>query len=196
MSFEKWGESSRTQSSNCSAIIHNDITNQAIALSSGDFKPVSALHRGPCVDVRAHLTVLGAFLALFCTFGQMNTFGTFQTWYASHQLQSMPPSTISWIGSLQLWVFFVSVCPCRVLSLYIFPLNYNIENPGSSNRTCFWLIWADCANDGGFCHLRCESYANEHLYPILSILAISRGFFRTRRWSPVCWIQNACSGCE
>ncbi|KAI0076206.1 MFS general substrate transporter [Panus rudis PR-1116 ss-1] len=55
---------------------------------------------------RAWLTVIGAFLALFCTFGQLTSFGTFQTWYAEHQLRDMSPSTISWIGSLQLWVFF------------------------------------------------------------------------------------------
>ena len=58
---------------------------------------------------KAWLTVLGAFLALFCTFGQLNSFGTFQTWYAEHQLHHLPPSTIAWIGSLQLWVFFFSV---------------------------------------------------------------------------------------
>ena len=57
----------------------------------------------------AWLTVFGAFLALFCTFGQLNAFGTFQTWYAEHQLRDLPPSTIAWIGSLQLWMFFFSV---------------------------------------------------------------------------------------
>ena len=63
----------------------------------------------PDGGARAWLTVLGAFLALFCSFGQLNSFGTFQTWYAEHQLHDLPPSTISWIGSLQLWVFFFSV---------------------------------------------------------------------------------------
>lgn len=55
------------------------------------------------------LTVIGAFFALFSTFGLLNTFGTFQLWYASHQLSAYSPSTISWIGSLQLWLFFFSV---------------------------------------------------------------------------------------
>ncbi|KAM6493808.1 Major facilitator superfamily domain containing protein [Amanita muscaria] len=55
---------------------------------------------------RANLTVMGSFLAFFCTFGQMNAFGTFQSWYTAHQLQHMPPATISWIGSLQLFFFF------------------------------------------------------------------------------------------
>ncbi|KAI0694929.1 MFS general substrate transporter [Cerioporus squamosus] len=56
----------------------------------------------------AWLTVFGAFLALFCSFGQMNAFGTFQSWYTTHQLQDLHPSTIAWIGSIQLWVFFFS----------------------------------------------------------------------------------------
>ncbi|KAF8636191.1 hypothetical protein AX17_003679 [Amanita inopinata Kibby_2008] len=58
--------------------------------------------------LKASLTVFGSFLALFSTFGQMNAFGTFQSWYSTHQLQHMSPSAISWIGSLQLWVFFFS----------------------------------------------------------------------------------------
>lgn len=71
--------------------------------------------------IRPYLTVFGAFLALFCTLGQMNSFGTYQTWYATHQLDKLSPSTISWIGSLQLWVFFFSVClvPLFVSSLLI-----------------------------------------------------------------------------
>ncbi|KAF9523142.1 MFS general substrate transporter [Crepidotus variabilis] len=55
-------------------------------------------------------TVLGAFIGLFCSFGQLNAFGTFQAWYATHQLSHLTPSTISWIGSLQLWMFFFSGC--------------------------------------------------------------------------------------
>jgi hypothetical protein len=58
---------------------------------------------------KAKLTVFGAFIALFCTFGQMSAFGTFQTWYAAHQLRELHPSTIAWIGSIQLWTFFFSV---------------------------------------------------------------------------------------
>jgi MFS family permease len=57
------------------------------------------------------LTILGASLALFCTFGQMNAFGTFLTYYKSHQLDRLSSTTISWIGSLQLFVFFVSGTP-------------------------------------------------------------------------------------
>ena len=60
-------------------------------------------------SLKAYLTVLGAFMSLACTFGQMSAFGTYQDWYASHQLQHLSASTISWIGSLQFWIFFFSV---------------------------------------------------------------------------------------
>lgn len=60
---------------------------------------------------KGYLTVFGAFVSLLVTFGQMNAFGTFQAWYSSHQLKWMSQSTISWIGSLQLLVFFLSGAP-------------------------------------------------------------------------------------
>ncbi|KAL4080862.1 major facilitator superfamily domain-containing protein [Scleroderma citrinum] len=56
--------------------------------------------------MKAWLTVVGSFLALFCSFGQMIAFGTYQDWYSSHQLSHLSGFQISWIGSLQLWVFF------------------------------------------------------------------------------------------
>ena len=81
----------------------------------------------PDGGLRANLTVLGAFIVLFCTFGQMNAFGTFQAWYTEHQLANLPPSTISWIGSLQLWIFFFSVGRCQFLSVLL------IRSVGLSN---------------------------------------------------------------
>ncbi|KAG7087052.1 hypothetical protein E1B28_013031 [Marasmius oreades] len=65
-------------------------------------------HDHTAFNRKALLTTLGGFLALFIGFGQMNAFGTFQTYYANHQLHAYTPSKISWIGSLQLWVFFFS----------------------------------------------------------------------------------------
>ncbi|KAJ6475589.1 MFS general substrate transporter [Mycena sanguinolenta] len=76
-----------------------------LATSSDDLHSTLELPEG---YTRKYLTVFGAFMALFCTFGQMNAFGTFQAWYAEHQLSHLEPSTIAWIGSLQLWVFFFS----------------------------------------------------------------------------------------
>lgn len=74
---------------------------------------------GACPDGgwRAWRAVLGAFLALACTFGQLSSFGTFQSWYAAHQLRALAPSTISWIGAVQLWVFFFSVRSPRAVWL-------------------------------------------------------------------------------
>jgi hypothetical protein len=66
---------------------------------------------------KAKLTTFGAFTALFFAFGQMNAFGTFHAWYSTHQLARMPASTISWIGSLQLWIFFLSVSKSTVLPI-------------------------------------------------------------------------------
>ncbi|KAI0369439.1 MFS general substrate transporter [Pilatotrama ljubarskyi] len=56
---------------------------------------------------KAWLTVFGAVLALFCC-GQLTAFGVFETWYAENQLRDLPASTISWIGSLQLWILYFS----------------------------------------------------------------------------------------
>jgi hypothetical protein len=60
------------------------------------------------------LAIFGAFLALLCSFGQMNAFGTYQLWYSEHQLSGYSPSSISWIGSLQLWTFFFMVSYLQV----------------------------------------------------------------------------------
>ncbi|KAF5314901.1 hypothetical protein D9619_007514 [Psilocybe cf. subviscida] len=68
-------------------------------------------HLYPEWSPKGNLTVVGASIALFFAFGLMNAFGTFQTWYATHQLKHLPASTISWIGSLQLWTFFFSGAP-------------------------------------------------------------------------------------
>ncbi|KAH9849494.1 MFS general substrate transporter [Lenzites betulinus] len=87
--------------SNSSATAVNDLPSNASSVADVD-------STFPDGGAAAWLTVFGAFLALFCSFGQLNSFGTFQTWYAEHQLSHLPPSTIAWIGSLQLWVFFFS----------------------------------------------------------------------------------------
>ncbi|KAJ7598827.1 MFS general substrate transporter [Mycena floridula] len=68
---------------------------------------------------KAPLTVLGAFLALFCTFGMISAWGIFEGWYTAagdssrdqHRLPGMGQGTVSWIGSVQLCVFFASGGP-------------------------------------------------------------------------------------
>jgi len=90
----------------------------ALSVESDLSQSTTSTHEYPDGGMKAKLTVLGAFLALFFTFGQMNAFGTFQAWYASHQLKHVPASTISWIGSLQLWVFFFSVSANQSVILF------------------------------------------------------------------------------
>lgn len=79
----------------------------------------STVQKQPALEIptwRRWLVVLGTFLALFSTFGQLSSFGTYLSWYSHNQLSSYSPSTISWIGSLQLWVFFFSVSASAVPS--------------------------------------------------------------------------------
>lgn len=55
---------------------------------------------------RAWSVVFGTSCILFCTFGYANAFGVYQEYYGTHQLQNKTPSTISWIGSLQIFFLF------------------------------------------------------------------------------------------
>ncbi|GLB41018.1 putative MFS general substrate transporter [Lyophyllum shimeji] len=55
--------------------------------------------------LRAWLTVLGGTMVSFCTFGVVQSFGVYQDYYTRMSLREHTPSSISWIGSVQ--VFFV-----------------------------------------------------------------------------------------
>ncbi|KAL8292719.1 hypothetical protein RQP46_001331 [Phenoliferia psychrophenolica] len=60
---------------------------------------------------RANLTVFGGALALFTTFGLSNSFGAFQAEFQRNQLSEYSPSTISWVGSVNLAVLFLLGLP-------------------------------------------------------------------------------------
>ncbi|KAH8762091.1 major facilitator superfamily domain-containing protein [Diaporthe sp. PMI_573] len=60
----------------------------------------------PDGGIKAWTQVACGWIAIFVTWGYLNSFGSFQTYYE----QTMPgtrPSTISWIGSLQIWLTMV-----------------------------------------------------------------------------------------
>jgi MFS family permease len=61
------------------------------------------LQHGPIPDggVEAWLQVLGSWVTLVATWGLVNTFGVYQTYYETTLLTSSSSSAISWIGSLQ-----------------------------------------------------------------------------------------------
>ncbi|GAA5998611.1 uncharacterized protein JCM10292_002823 [Rhodotorula paludigena] len=60
---------------------------------------------------RAYLTTLGGVLVLFTTFGLSNSWAAFQAELSNHQLNEYTASSISWIGSVQLWALFVCGLP-------------------------------------------------------------------------------------
>lgn len=61
------------------------------------------LQHGPIPDggIEAWLQVLGSWVTLVATWGLVNTFGVYQTYYETTLLPSSSSSAISWIGSLQ-----------------------------------------------------------------------------------------------
>ncbi|KAJ8102477.1 major facilitator superfamily domain-containing protein [Lipomyces tetrasporus] len=73
----------------------------------------------PDVGLRPWLAALGGFCAQFCSFGYMNVIGLFQTYYETHQLVDLSPSTISWIGSIQTFILAFGGLFCgRICDMY------------------------------------------------------------------------------
>ncbi|PWY67864.1 MFS general substrate transporter [Aspergillus eucalypticola CBS 122712] len=66
-------------------------------------------HPLPAKDTstRAWLVVVGGLLIYFPTFGFLNAFGTFQTFYVQDLLAGTSSSKIAWIGSLQIFLLFI-----------------------------------------------------------------------------------------
>lgn len=62
----------------------------------------------PNGGLTAWLQVLGCFMLFFNTFGILNTFGVFQTYYESGDLFTASSSDISWIGSLQSFLLLLT----------------------------------------------------------------------------------------
>ncbi|KAK6008125.1 hypothetical protein QM012_000028 [Aureobasidium pullulans] len=53
---------------------------------------------------RAWLVVVGCWCVAFASFGIVNTFGVYETYYLHTYLRDYSPSTVAWIGSIQAWV--------------------------------------------------------------------------------------------
>lgn len=60
----------------------------------------------PDGGLQAWLVILGGFLAVFCSFGFINSYSVFQTYYRQHQLSDRDDSTVAWIGSFQVFLQF------------------------------------------------------------------------------------------
>jgi hypothetical protein len=61
----------------------------------------------PNGGLRAWLQVAGSFFLFFNSWGIINTFGVYQTYYESAILAAETPSTISWIGSVQAFLLML-----------------------------------------------------------------------------------------
>jgi MFS family permease len=61
----------------------------------------SALPPPPDGGAQAWLQVVAGWLVIFSTWGWLNSFGAFQSYYTTTILPDVSPSAISWIGSLQ-----------------------------------------------------------------------------------------------
>ncbi|KAF2203387.1 MFS general substrate transporter [Delitschia confertaspora ATCC 74209] len=61
----------------------------------------------PNGGLKAWLQVLGSFFLFFNSWGVVNTFGSYQTYYETVLLTSSSPSSISWIGSIQAFLLMM-----------------------------------------------------------------------------------------
>ncbi|KAK9329644.1 major facilitator superfamily domain-containing protein [Lipomyces starkeyi] len=68
------------------------------------------------VGLRPWLVVLGGFCGQFCSIGMINVIGIFIAYYQHNQLADLSPSAISWIGSIQSFIFSFSGLLCGRLS--------------------------------------------------------------------------------
>ncbi|KAK9325148.1 major facilitator superfamily domain-containing protein [Lipomyces orientalis] len=73
----------------------------------------------PDVGFRPWLVALGGFCGQFCSIGMINVIGVFIAYYQYNQLAGLSPSTISWIGSIQSFIFsFSGLLFCRLSDMY------------------------------------------------------------------------------
>jgi hypothetical protein len=65
---------------------------------------------GPAPEggLQAWLCAAGGACLFFCCLGFSNSFGSFEEYYLSHQLQGESPDRIAWIGSLSSFLQFAS----------------------------------------------------------------------------------------
>ncbi|KAK7039111.1 hypothetical protein VNI00_010296 [Paramarasmius palmivorus] len=85
----------------------------------------------PDGGARAWLIVLGTSLAGFGTFGFVNSWGVFQSYYEETLLKGTSPSTIAWIGSIQYSLIFLpGLITGRLFDVGIFKVPFAIASAG------------------------------------------------------------------
>lgn len=107
---------------------------------------------------QAWLAIAGSFLVYFASFGVVNSFGFFQTFYQQDYLKNYSPSVISFIGTLQITLMYLSgsvagalfdvygskVCQSMILHRPILQdwLILSVSSVALSLRSC-WRCWLD-----------------------------------------------------
>ncbi|KAM0255601.1 hypothetical protein ACHAQJ_005605 [Trichoderma viride] len=74
--------------------------------TSGETKNQSTSHEFPEGGIRAWLVVLGVWCTSFSSFGYVNSFGVYETYYLQTFLSNHSPSDVAWIGSFQAFFQF------------------------------------------------------------------------------------------
>lgn len=83
-------------------ISDSDTVNQPQGIkTTPNYVPTQASPAVPDGGREAWLVVAGSMIALFHTWGVINSFGVFQTYYETELLKENSSSDISWIGSLE-----------------------------------------------------------------------------------------------
>ncbi|KAI0900683.1 MFS general substrate transporter [Annulohypoxylon nitens] len=69
---------------------------------------IKNLNEAPDGGLRAWLVTAGACCVFFSALGFSNAFGVFQEYYMTHQLKDQSPDKVAWIGSLAVFLQFMS----------------------------------------------------------------------------------------
>ncbi|GAA5873566.1 hypothetical protein JCM16303_001166 [Sporobolomyces ruberrimus] len=92
------------------SVLEPDNASIALPTVSQNYPPrqtSSDLIDPPDGGIRAWLNVTGGFLVLFASFGYTNSWGVYQAYYSQTVYREYSNSAISWIGSVQLCLFFL-----------------------------------------------------------------------------------------
>lgn len=92
----------------------------------------SSFNPGPPPDggLKAWTAVAAGHLVIMNTWGYINSFGVFQTYYAN-ELALGPPATISWIGSIQVFLlFFIGTFTGRITDAGVSYLQFFVHTFG------------------------------------------------------------------
>lgn len=97
------------------AKIDPEASSENVSESASSSVGYSIKTKTPEGGLKSWLTVLGSSLVYFSAFGIINSFGFFQELYNGNYLQSTPPSTISFIGTIQILLMNLLAAPAGSL---------------------------------------------------------------------------------